>query len=87
MPTLASYSVDGTNTLRLFGSGLQEGSAGNTVTYNFAGGSVSDTSGTAGPDVQNDIGGSDGTVVALNEPVHGFGTVTTTTAGGTLGAR
>ena len=45
VPTLTSYSVDGTNTLRLFGTGLQEGSASNTVTYNFAGGSVSDTAG------------------------------------------
>ena len=84
VPTLTSYSIDGTNTLRLFGTGLQEGSASNAVTYNFAGGSVTDTAGTAGPDVYNNISGSDNTAVYLpSEPVHGFGTVTTTTAGGT----
>ena len=64
--------------------GLQEGSAANPVTYNFTGGTVTDTSASSGPDVQNDVSGSDNAEVYLpNEPVHGFGTVTTTTAGGT----
>ena len=84
VPKLTSYAVDGTDTLRLFGTGLQEGSAGNTVTYNFAGGTVSDTTANSGPDVYNTVSGSDSTAVYLpSEPVHGFGTVTTTTAGGT----
>ena len=82
VPVLSGYSVDGTDTLRLYGLGLQEGSAANTVTYNFAGGSISDTSGSGGPDVYNNS--PDNSAVYLPaEPVHGFGPVTTTTAGGT----
>src|SRR5262249_36011480 len=50
VPTLTGYSINSTNSLRLFGTGLQEGSAGNTVTYTFAGGGVSDTSAGTGPD-------------------------------------
>ena len=83
VPTLSSYYINGTNSLRLYGTGLQEGSAVNTVTYNFAGATLSDTSAGSGPDVQNYIGGSDNNFVDMSEPVHGFGTVTTTTAGGT----
>ncbi|HSV15380.1 MAG TPA: hypothetical protein VLI90_14060, partial [Tepidisphaeraceae bacterium] len=83
VPTLTSYNVNSVNSLNLYGTGLQEGSATNTVTYNFAGGSVSDTAANSGPDVQNNVSGSDNTFVTLTEPVHGFGTVTTTTAGGT----
>ena len=82
VPTLSSYFVDGTNALRLFGSGLQEGSATNPVIYNFAGGSVTDTAGNSGPDVYSSSGDNTG-VYLPTEAVHGFGTVTTTTAGGT----
>ena len=82
--TSANVASDGTNTMRIFGQGFQEGSAGNTVSYNFAGGSVTDTAGNAGPDVYNTISGSDNNAVYLpSEPVHGFGTLTMTTAGGT----
>ena len=84
VPVVTSAHVDGTNTLRIFGQGFQEGSASNAVSYNFAGGSVTDTVGNAGPDVYNTVSGSDNTAVYLpSEPVHGFGTVTVTTAGGT----
>ena len=84
VPTLNSAHVDGTDTIRLFGTGLQEGSAVNSVSYNFAGGSATDTSAGAGPDVYNTIGGSDNNAVYLpTEPVHGFGSVTVTTLGGT----
>src|SRR6185312_9447609 len=58
VPTVTSAHTDGTNTIRLFGTGFQEGSAGNTVNYNFAGGTASDTAGNTGPDVYNTIGGS-----------------------------
>ena len=83
VPVLTSAQVIGTDYIRLYGRGLQEGSAGNTVVYNFAGGSVSDTAASNGPDVQNNVSGSDNTFVDMTDPVHGFGTVTTTTAGGT----
>src|SRR6185437_4698170 len=61
VPVVTSTKVDGTNTLRIFGQGFQEGSAGNSVSYNFAGGSATDTVGNAGIDVYNTVSGSDNT--------------------------
>ena len=83
VPVLTSAQIIGTDSIRLFGRGLQEGSVVNTVSYNFAGGTTTDTSAGAGPDVQNNVSGSDNTFVDMTDPVHGFGSVTTTTAGGT----
>jgi hypothetical protein len=84
VPVVSGYNVNGTNTLQLFGSGFQEGSASNTVSYNFAGATVSDTSSSSGADVSNANGaGHDNNAVLLTEPVHGLGNVTVTTAGGT----
>ena len=83
VPVLTSANIINTQTIRLFGTGLKEGSTVNPVTYNFAGGITTDTIGNSGPDVQNNVSGSDNTLVDLVEPVHGFGTVTTTTTGGT----
>ena len=84
VPTLTSYNVDGTDTLRLFGSGFMEGSPASVTSYNFAGGTATDTVGNSGVDVYNVVSGSDNTAAYLpSEPVHGFGNVTVTTAGGT----
>ncbi len=82
VPVVTSAAVAGTDTLRIFGLGFQEGSTGNTVSYNFAGGLATDTSASTGPDVY--YNNPDNSAVYLPaEPVHGFGTITTTTAGGT----
>jgi hypothetical protein len=83
VPVLTSAHVDSSpNTIRLFGLGLQEGSATNSVSYNFQNGSVSDTSSGAGPDVYS-INPDNSAVYLPAEPVHGFGNVSVTTAGGT----
>ena len=85
VPVLSSFDVSSTNTLRLFGLGLQEGGGATPITYNFSGGSVSDTTSGSGPDVYSN--GPDNSAVYLpSEPVHGFGAVTVTTAGGTSAA-
>jgi hypothetical protein len=78
VPTLSGYNVVGSTTLQLIGSALVEGNA----SYQFAGVTVTDTApGGAGPDVFADNGR-----VNLVEPVHGLGSVTVTTAGGTSAA-
>jgi hypothetical protein len=82
VPVLTSAAVDGTGTLRLFGLGLQEGGSVNSVAYNFAGGVVTDTSVGVGVDVYNNNPDNSAAYLPA-EPVHGFGAVTTTTAGGT----
>ena len=64
VPTLTSYNVDGTDTLRLFGSGFMEGSPASVTSYNFAGGTATDTVGNSGVDVYNVVSGSDNTLVS-----------------------
>ena len=83
VPVVTSAHVNGTNAIQFFGTGFQEGSAGNTVSYNFAGASVTDTAANTGPDVSNNVSGSDNTFVNIAEPAHGFGTISVKTAGGT----
>ena len=78
VPTLSSYNVYTTNGVQLFGTGLVEGAS----TYSFAAASVVDTATGSGADVFNS-GGIDNSGVNVSEPVHGFGSVTATTAGGT----
>ena len=78
VPKLTAYDVSG-STLQLFGSGLVEGAS----TYTLPGTAVVDTAVSGGPDVLNNVSGSDNTYVNLTEPAHGQGVVTVTTAGGT----
>ncbi|MEJ0018377.1 MAG: Ig-like domain-containing protein [Acetobacteraceae bacterium] len=77
VPVLTSYNLYSTDALQLWGSGLLEGAS----TFQFAGGTTTDTAIAAGPDVGSNA--YDNNYVNLAEPVHGFGNVTVTTAGGT----
>ncbi|MEJ0019610.1 MAG: Ig-like domain-containing protein [Acetobacteraceae bacterium] len=76
VPTLSGYRVAGADSLQLTGSGLVPGAS----TYNFPGGNYADT-GSGDPALAYPNG--DGSTVILPEPLHGFGTATVTTAGGT----
>jgi hypothetical protein len=79
VPTIQSYDVS--SHLYVYGTGFVEGA----LTASFAGGEQKDTSpvGNPGPDIYS-RNGIDNSVVRLNgEPVHGFGPMTITTAGGT----
>ena len=75
VPTLTSFNVSG-STLQLFGSGFVEGNG----SYQLAGANVSDLDTGSGPNVFNS--GGDNHAVNIAEPMHGFGPVTATTAGG-----
>ena len=86
VPVLTTFNVTG-GTLQLYGSGFVEGGS----TYQFAGGSVVDTVVNDGPDVTYRYDPALGQyigngLVDLAEPVHGLGTVSVTTAGGTSAA-
>jgi hypothetical protein len=78
VPVLDSYNVSG-GTLQLFGRGLMEG---NNTRYQFAGDTLTDTAADSGPDVFYGRA-FDNDTVNIDEPVHGLGTVTIATAGGT----
>src|SRR5260370_18705623 len=87
VPVLNAYTVEGRNVLQVLGRGLEEG---NNTSYQLAGSTVVDTAVNGGPDVFQyyDNGNSSGLYtdnggVNITEPVHGLGSVTVTTAGGT----
>ncbi|MBX3670121.1 MAG: choice-of-anchor D domain-containing protein [Rhodocyclaceae bacterium] len=77
VPSITGYNVSG-GTLQLFGNGLAEDAA----SYQLAGTTVDDHVAGAGPNVffQSAF---DNTGVNITEPVHGLGSVTVTTDGGT----
>ncbi len=77
VPVINSWDVSGSN-LYIYGGGFVEGGS----TIGFAGATVVDNS----PDSTIDIyyqAAADNTGLRLTEPVHGFGPLTITTAGGT----
>ena len=79
VPTVNSFAVSPGN-LQLLGTGYVEGSG----TYKIANATVVDTSVSAGPDVVESYPGYVGNgTVNIPDPVHGFGSTTVTTAGGT----
>ena len=81
VPTIVSYDVS--SHLYIYGSGFVEGA----LTAKFAGGEQKDTATNVQPSPGADIYGRDGfdngAVRLDGEPVHGFGPLTITTAGGT----
>jgi uncharacterized protein YjiK len=81
VPTIQSYDVS--NHLYIYGAGFVEGG----LTAKFAGGEQKDTATNVQPnpgaDVYNRDGFDNGAVRLDGEPVHGFGPLTITTAGGT----
>jgi len=81
VPTIQTYDVSGP--LYIYGSGFVEGS----MTASFAGGEQKDTATNVQPSPGADIydwnGSDNGTMRLEGEPVHGFGPLTVTTAGGT----
>ena len=80
VPVLNTVAANGSN-LVLNGAGFVEGAG----TYKVGGASVVDSSVTAGPDVTYGYNPSyaDNVTANLADPVHGFGTASVTTAGGT----
>ncbi len=81
VPTIQSYDVS--NHLYIYGAGFVEGA----LTAKFAGGEQKDTATNVQPNPGADVYGRDGydngSVRLDGEPVHGFGPLTITTAGGT----
>ncbi len=77
VPLLSGYSVSGGN-LYVTGAGFVEGA----TTFGFAGASVEDVATNAGPDIYYSTN-ADNTGAYFTDPVHGFGTISVTTAGGT----
>jgi hypothetical protein len=75
VPVVDSFDVNGN--LYLYGRGFVEADA----RYQFAGATVTDSAAGSGPDVYHS--GGENRAVNFPIPVHGFGPVTVTTAGGT----
>ncbi|MCC6717884.1 MAG: pre-peptidase C-terminal domain-containing protein, partial [Acetobacteraceae bacterium] len=80
VPVVTGFDVSGGN-LYLAGNGFLEGAS----SYGFAGATVVDDSGSSGPDTYY-ASGADNSGVRIDDPMHGFGPITVTTAGGTSAA-